>query len=136
MRTNGHDGHGNPFVPRRADGGEPLRCCLRYAEADERIALIGYAPPGTAAGYREVGPVFVHADACHGPRGTGYPTAYTDRDQVFRGYDADGAIADAILAGPGEHDIVIDKLFADERVVEIHTRNVTYGCFMLRIRRG
>lgn len=135
VRTQGHDGHGNPLVARAASGREPLRCCLRLAGPGESIGLIGYAPLGTGGGYREVGPVFVHADHCEGPIDSGYPASFTERQQVFRAYNADGAIADAVLAEPGDHDVAIEKLFADPAVVEIHTRNVLYGCYMLRITR-
>jgi len=135
VRQQGHDGHGNRLLARAAGGGEPLRCCLRFADAGESIALIAYAPAGTGGGYREVGPVFVHADRCEGPAEPGYPAAFTDRQQVFRAYDDAGAIADALLTEPGDHHLAIEKLFADQAVAEIHTRNVLYGCYMLRITR-
>ena len=135
VRRQGEDGHGNVLVARAAHSGEPLRCCLRDAGAGESIALIGYAPAGMGGGYREVGPVFIHADNCDGPMAIGYPTAFTHRQQVFRAYDAIGAIADALLVEPGDHDVAVEKLFADPAVVEIHTRNVLYGCYMLRMRR-
>lgn len=135
VRQQGDDGHGNVLVSRAAGGGEPLRCCLRNAGAHESIALIGYAPDGTGGGYREVGPVFVHADHCDGPAALGYPTSFTDRQQVFRAYDVSGAIAGALLVPAGDHDVAVKELFADPAVVEIHTRNVLYGCYMLRITR-
>src|SRR5437763_2513323 len=40
VRTTGADGHGNQLRPFAATGrGEPLRCCLRYAEPGEQITL-------------------------------------------------------------------------------------------------
>jgi hypothetical protein len=58
-----------------AEGGSPLRCCLRRAEPGEVITLVSSAVlrrwavetgahPGT---YDEVGPVFIHAGPCAGP---------------------------------------------------------------------
>ncbi len=72
--------------------------------------------------------MFVHADHCDGATEPGYPASFTDRQQVFRAYDDAGAIADALLVEPGDHELAVEKLFADPAAVEIHTRNVLYGC--------
>src|SRR5947209_19949557 len=67
VRTTGEDAHGNQLRPFAATGqGEPLRCCLRYAERGEQITLISYAPFERPSGWREVGPVYIHAAACEG----------------------------------------------------------------------
>ncbi|WP_345219012.1 DUF1203 domain-containing protein, partial [Streptomyces cremeus] len=96
-----------PFTARRGPApvdcvGSPLRCCLRAAEEGERVALVSYAPlrrwaraSGAAPGaYDEVGPVFVHADACGGPDPTaeGYPFARPGALRTLRRYDAAGRI--------------------------------------------
>ncbi|MDI1460736.1 DUF1203 domain-containing protein [Catellatospora sp. KI3] len=57
-----------------AEGGAPLRCCLRRSRAGETLALVSYAPlrrwaadTGADPGpYDEVGPVFIHAEPCDG----------------------------------------------------------------------
>ena len=67
IRMAGRDEAGNVLeiqVP--AEGGAPLRCCLREARAGERLLLIAYTPPGTAGAYAERGPVFIHAEHCDG----------------------------------------------------------------------
>ena len=67
VRTTGADGHGNQLRPFAATGeGEPLRCCLRYAEPGEQITLISYAPFEHPSVWREVGPVYIHAARCEG----------------------------------------------------------------------
>ena len=61
------DGHGNQLSPFAATGqGEPLRCCLRYAELGGQITLISYAPFDHPSVWTEVGPVYVHAERCDG----------------------------------------------------------------------
>ena len=71
VRTTGADGHGNQLRPFAATGeGEPLRCCLRYAEPGEQITLISYAPFEHPSVWREVGPVYIHAARCEGYRAT------------------------------------------------------------------
>jgi hypothetical protein len=136
IRSRKTDDFGNPFVVRvDEDGGSPLRCCLRGSNAGERIALIAYRPSAAGGPYAEVGPVFVHHEACAGWEVDGYPTAFTDRAQVFRAYDGAGRIVDARLVRPGEHDDTIAALLRDEQVARIDTRNVLYGCFMTTITR-
>jgi len=137
IRRAGRDAAGNPFEPFVAtEDGDPLRCCLREAVAGERLALIAYRPPGTAGAYAEIGPVFVHADACAGyPDGDRYPEGFRARQQVQRGYDAAGRIADAILVEGADAESGIKRLFANPGIVLVHSRNVLYGCYMFAVRR-
>ncbi len=96
IRATGRDVAGNEFRPfADGTGSSPLRCCLRLSRKGERVALIAYAPPGTAGAYAETGPVFVHAEACEGyPAGGGWPPEFRDRQQVLRAYDARGRMAE------------------------------------------
>lgn len=121
-----------------AEGGEPLRCCLRLARPGEALLLIAYRPFEAAGPYAETGPVYVHAAACAGyGADAGYPEEFRERPQVFRCYDAAGAILGGRVALPPETpEAVIGELFADDRVELIHTRNVVFGCYMLGIRRA
>ncbi|MCF6525266.1 DUF1203 domain-containing protein [Streptomyces sp. JJ36] len=145
-----------PFVA-RADGvplecvGSPLRCCLRAVEPGDRVALVSYAPlrrwaaargvqPGA---YDEVGPVFVHAEACAGPRAAdarGYPFARPGALRVLRRYDAGGRIAGGrLFAVPEEAERgftwALAEAFAAPEVALVHVRAVEYGCFHFEVRR-
>jgi hypothetical protein len=42
IRDKGSDVAGNTLVPFLAEGGEPLRCCLRPAAEGEPLLLFGY----------------------------------------------------------------------------------------------
>ncbi|MEV5983668.1 DUF1203 domain-containing protein [Streptomyces sp. NPDC052051] len=135
------DDAGRPTVPFTDDeGGSPLRCCLRRSTPGERIALVSYAPlrrwaaetgadPGA---YEEVGPVFVHADACAGPELTGYP--FADAHRTVRRYSRDGRILGGRLVGTG-HEAAVTEAFADPDVALVHVRAVEYGCFLYEVRR-
>ncbi|MGI5520758.1 DUF1203 domain-containing protein [Micromonospora sp. CA-259024] len=46
VRRTGRDSAGRPVEALPAGGGEPLRCCLRDAEAGESLLLFGYAAAG------------------------------------------------------------------------------------------
>lgn len=141
IRAGGQDDFGNPlqmFVDE--EGGSPLRCCLRPAEAGERLMLIAYRPFSRPGPYAEVGPVFVHAEPCAGyTEPARYPSGYrTWKTMVFRPYHVDGRMAYPALAmvdGP-QAEQAIETIFADPTIEMIHTRNVHAGCYMFAIHRG
>ena len=87
----GSDGHGNRLCPIAATGqGEPLRCCLRYAEPGEQITLISYAPFDHPSVWTEVGPVYIHASRCQGYKPAGrLPGQLATGPRVLRTYRAD-----------------------------------------------
>jgi Protein of unknown function (DUF1203) len=144
------DDAGNP--PRlltEEEGGAPLRCCLRPAQAGERVALVSYAPlrrwareTGAEPGpYDEVGPVFIHAEPCAGPDGTGYPGWLAASNRVLRSYGADGRIIRGLLvsADPDRRPVAFEsalaEMLADPRVALVHARAVEFGCFTFEARR-
>jgi hypothetical protein len=137
VRASGTDVSSNPIVASAAEGGEPLRCCLRNARPDEQIILFGYEPALPAGPYREVGPVFAHGEPCGGPAlNDGYPPDWLGRRQILRAYDARGWIHPASC----EHDgtdpaAAIAAVLAHPDVALVHSRNVVYGCYMFAITR-
>jgi hypothetical protein len=93
VRRSGTDGWGNAFSPFAATGeGEPLRCCLRFARAGESIALISFAPFTEPSVWREVGPVYVHAERCEGYGERWLPDELRRGPRVLRTYRADGSM--------------------------------------------
>lgn len=137
IRAAGADEAGNRLVPQTdAEGGNPLRCCLRESRPGERVLLMSYTPPGTAGPYAERGPVFVHADPCPGYLSpTVSPPGLRHRQQVVRAYDHQGRIADGVLAEDGDHAMtVIRELLARPDVALVHLRNVGYGCYNCTVR--
>ncbi|GAA4725987.1 hypothetical protein Prum_093250 [Phytohabitans rumicis] len=137
VRAGGVDVSGHPVERTVAAGGEPLRCCLRDAEAGERLLLFGYEPPLPPSPYREVGPVFAHAEPCAGPAATdAYPAGWYGRRQVLRAYDKRGWIHESTRVHDGsDPEAAIAAILAEPDVVQVHSRNVAYGCFMFAITR-
>lgn len=135
FRATGRDDNGEAIVGRfDAEGGAPLRCCLRDSRPGEQIALIGYRPMRHGGAYAEVGPIFIHAGDCAGyPTAQRYPEEFRGRPQVFRAYRADGTISGGVLVQPGGQEAAIRDLWTDPKVALIHSRNVVYGCFMFEI---
>jgi hypothetical protein len=138
VRSSGLDASGNSVLRITADGGSPLRCCLRDAEPGEELILFGYEPPIPAGPYREVGAVFAHAEACAGPGdATRYPAAWRGRPQVLRAYDERGWIHDATTRHDGrDPEAAIAAVLAEPGVVQIHSRNIDYGCYMFTVTRA
>lgn len=118
-----------------AEGGEPLRCCLRDAVPGEDLLLFGYQPPMPPSPYREFGAVLAHAEPCAGPADTArYPTDWYGRPQVLRAYDRRGWIHDATRRHDGrDPEAVIARILAEPGVVQIHSRNIDWGCYMFAI---
>jgi hypothetical protein len=129
--------YGRPVERLTAEGGEPLRCCLRDARPGEEALLFGYEPPLPDSPYRETGAVFAHAGPCAGPvPGEGYPADWRRRAQVLRAYDRRGWIHDATRTHDGtDPEGVIAAMLADPGVVLIHSRNVAWGCYMFAVTR-
>ena len=139
VRTTGLDAAGTPVVRLTAEGDEPLRCCLRNARAGEECLLFGFTPALPAASpYQEMGAVFAHAQPCPGPEYSDrYPAEWYGRRQVLRAYDARGWIHPSTTLHDGQDpEATIAEIFQHPDVVEIHSRNVSYGCYMFAVTRG
>lgn len=138
IRTSGYDRFGN--VPENfvSEGGDQLRCC-RLSEPTERLWLIGHAPLTVQRPWREVGPVFVHADRCEGyDPAAGLPAFVHGSPRVLRSYTAEQAMHYAGNRLTGSDDdlgAVLQELLADPRVAEVHLRNVQTQCFIARVTR-
>lgn len=131
VRVSLTDVSGNPVVTLTAAGDEPLRCCLRDARAAEGLILFGYEPILPPSPYREVGAIFAHDQNCGGPElSSGYPMDWIGRPQVLRSYDRRGWIVGAKVHDGHQPLAVIEEMLGDPDVVQLHSRNVAYGCFM------
>jgi hypothetical protein len=138
VRRAGDDGFGNPFTPYDAAGeGEPLRCCLRFARAGESIALISFAPFTEPSPWREVGPVYVHAERCEGCAERWLPEELGRGPRVLRTYRSDGSMNYDHNTLVGEEDLepVLDRLLGEPDVATVHVRTVLPQCFLYAVTR-
>jgi hypothetical protein len=134
VRASRLDAAGSPVLTATDAVGSPLRCCLRNVREGEDVILFGYEPPlpGAASPYREVGAVFAHAHDCEAPETWDtYPSDWQGRPQVLRAYDDRGWIHPASTTHDGSDPAAaIAEVLAAPGVVEVHSRNIVYGCFM------
>jgi hypothetical protein len=137
VRASRLDASENPVEQVTAEGGEPLRCCLRDARPAESLLLFGYEPPIGKSPYREIGAVFAHAGPCEGkPASAEYPPDWRRKPQVLRSYDRRGFIRDAVVHQGTNAEAEIARLLQDPEAVQLHSRNVAYGCFMFVVTRS
>ena len=138
VREAGVDEFGNPFTPFDASGdGEPLRCCLRFARECEQIALISWAPFTEVSPWREVGPVYVHAERCAGPERPGVPGGLSRGPLLLRTYREDGSMdyAHNTLIGADDVEPMLGDLLAHPEVATVHVRTVLPQCFLYAVTR-
>ena len=138
VRTTGADGHGNHLCPFAATGqGEPLRCCLRYAEPGEQITLISYAPFEQPSVWREVGPVYIHAARCDGYTPTSrLSEQLATGPRVLRTYRADHTMNyehNTVVADEVDLEPIIERLLSKPDVTTVHVRTLAPQCFLYAV---
>lgn len=139
LRRSGIDQWGNlvePFVD--AEGGWPLRCCLRDSRPGEVLAIVAWCPMPWAGPFVELGPIVVHHDGCEGVVLDAVPEQFLGRPQVLRPYDAGHRLVYdhlRLVDGDGSLPAAIDEVLAAPGVVEVVARNVLAGCFSFRVTR-
>jgi hypothetical protein len=141
VRADGVDGHGNELRAFAASGdGEPLRCCLRHADAGESIALISYAPFDHPSVWTEVGPVYVHADRCPGyPSPTRLPDGLSTGPRVLRTYRADDTMDydhNTVVLGADDLAPIMQGLLDQPGVTTVHVRTLAPQCFLYAVTAG
>ncbi len=137
IRAHGEDEHGNPFISYAAAGWEPLRCCLRHARGGERIALISFSPFAVRSPWAEVGPVYVHADACSGYTSPELPPELRTGPRILRSCHPDGSLDyDDIVYVPSGSDIepALRDLLDRPQVAAVHVRASMTQCFTYEVR--
>jgi len=113
----------------------PCRVSLIDRDIGERVLLLNHVSHEVANPYRASHAIFV-ADADPAEFIDEVPPVFAGRVLSLRGFDADGMMADALLAQPGEADSAIRKLFDNLAVETIHAHNATRGCFSAKIERN
>jgi hypothetical protein len=121
-------------------GGNPCRHCLDDIAAGQPMLVLAHRPFPAPQPYAELGPIFLHAEAC--PRyepAAGVPAMFLRREAILlRGYGAD----DRIVYGTGKviptADIapLASTLFERPEIAYLHLRSASNNCYQCRIERG
>lgn len=139
VRRHRVDRFGNVPEPFTSTGGDQLRCCLRESRVEEKLWVIAHAPLTAQRPWREVGPVFVHADPCDGyDPARGLPAFFGHRPRVLRSYDAEQQMVytgNRVARPADDLGDLLQTLLADSRIEEVHVRNLEAQCFLARVTR-
>jgi hypothetical protein len=115
--------------------GYPCRHCLRFAKSGQRMILFPYAAIPAGRPYSETGPIFVHAEPCERYDAVHeYPADFRS-GRVFRAYDADYNMIDAVVVNGSEPEAMIEKLFENPETKLVQARSVTRGCYTFGVER-
>jgi len=138
IRRTRRDAYGNVLQTRDAEGGEPCRVCLRDARAGEPLLLFSYASVPAPRPYHNVGPIFIHAEACpaYEDGGGATPEQLTRRLLSLHVHDADGEMVTADVVAGAELDATVEQMFARADAAYILVHNARPGCFACRIERA
>jgi len=129
-------GHRARRVVADSDSGFPCRVSLEDAKRGERLLLVHHVHHEVETPYRSAFAIFVREEAAAAAEYRDEcPPAFAGRTLSLRGFDADGALAEARLAEPGAADEAIRALFAVPRIAYINAHNAAAGCFAARIER-
>lgn len=130
--------HGNPVrYVLDADGGKPCRHCLQAGAAGDGMILASYSPFTKTGPYAEIGPIYIHAQACpsYAERDS-FPADFAPKRFVLRKYDAEHNNLGGELIGERSPESVIAQLFSDSKVAYLHARFFGAGCYAFRIDRA
>lgn len=141
-RAGAPDANGQAPERQISDGdGVPCRHCLGYVEKDAPYLVLAYRPFPAPQPYAELGPVFIHAEACpaYDPAQGLPPRHRTARgQQILRGYGADDRIVygTGIVVVPEAIEREAAAILKRPEVAYVHMRSATNTCFTLRIDRA
>lgn len=127
--------HGARRVTADGDRGFPCRVTLEDAREGERLLLVHHVHHDVSGPYRSAFAIFVREGAEQAVYADRCPPCFDGRTLSLRGFDGNGALAEARLAAPGEADAAIRALLADPRIAHINAHNAAAGCFAARIER-
>ena len=115
----------------------PCRISLTDRDLGESVLLLNHVSHDVANPYRATHAIFVTEGSEESAQFVDLvPPAFERRVLSLRGFDADGMMADAVLAQPGEADVAIRKLFDNPQIETIHAHNAVRGCFSAKIERA
>ncbi len=135
------DANGQPPERHLSDGpGNPCRHCLTDVAPGEPMLVLAHRPFPAPQPYAEVGPIFLHAEACgrYDPAAGVPPMLRLRRQLLVRGYGADHRI----LYGTGQVIATADfeaeatALLERPEVAYLHLRSASNNCFQCRIERA
>ncbi|MGR3512563.1 MAG: DUF1203 domain-containing protein [Paracoccaceae bacterium] len=124
-------------VTATASPGFPDRITLEDAAIGEELLLLNHTSQTADSPFRATHAIYVSkGEVAPFDAVDTLPPAMRARPQSLRGFDADGMMRDADLAEGDAVADVIERLFENPDIVEIHAHNAKQGCFMAKVTRA
>jgi hypothetical protein len=128
--------HGAVRMTATAKPGAPCRITLEDAEPGETLVLVNHTSHAGGP-YHASHAIFVRDGATAAASyEDDVPRVFATRTLSMRAFGADGMMADAALAAPGEADATIRQLLANPAIDHIDVHNATRGCFAAKVTRS
>ena len=129
--------HGAVRMTVDAFPGFPCRIQLEDAALGDSLLLVNHVSHAGNNPYRASHAIFISESALAAASFENVvPPALDRRILSLRGFDGAGMMVDAALAPPGEADLLVRRMFADEKVDHVDAHTATRGCFMGRFERA
>lgn len=140
LRAGGLDANGQRPENHVSDGGgNDCRHCLTQIAAGEPMLILAHRPFPEAQPYAEVGPIFLHGEACERhSESPSTPSLYLSwKALIVRGYGADNRIkyGSGRVVTPSELPQACDALLDDPDIAYLHLRSPTNNCYACRVER-
>jgi len=116
--------------------GFPCRVTLEDALPGESLLLLNHVSHDVPTPYRSSYAIYVREGAVEAAEyRDATPPMFDHRVLGLRGFDADGMLQHAAVAGPGEADNQVRAMLAIRDIAYIDVHNAGSGCFMARAER-
>jgi len=140
LRKGAPDANGQPAERHIAPGpGYPCRHCLAPIANGARFLVLAHRPFPEPQPYAEVGPIFLHAEACErGGGSAAIPSFLGSQRYIVRGYGANDRIAYG-TGGVVETAAIparAAELLADPDIAYVHVRSASNNCYHCRVERA
>ena len=117
--------------------GYPCRVSLEDAEPGENVLLMNYEHQPAATPFRSSHAIFVRKLAKQAaPDKDCVPEMFRHRVLSVRAFDAIGMLIDADLVAGEQLESLINRLFENTSVAELHIHNAKLGCYAARVERA
>ena len=139
VRDGEPDANGQGAIVRTVNGlANPCRHCLQLIAPGSEMLVLAYRPFDELQPYAEVGPIFLHKQACARYEGDSLPAWFQYlQPAIFRGYGRDNWIryeTGDVVNGEQLTD-ACRRLLADPDTAYVHIRS-KFNCFQCRVDRG
>lgn len=139
MQAGGLDANGQRALKRTAEGlANPCRHCLQLIAPGDGMLVLAYRPFDKLQPYAELGPIFLHEQACPRYEGDQLPAWFHYlQPALVRGYGHDDWIRyETAKVLPGaELEGACKEILSDPSVSYLHIRS-KYNCFQCRVDRA